>query len=74
MKKTYEKPRVYIERLELAEHIASNCNLLFNYQDKSCIYLNDGGETFTINYTCQENVDEDFCVYNASGTMNIFTS
>lgn len=33
MKKTYEKPQIYMERFELAEHIASGCGFLATYRD-----------------------------------------
>lgn len=32
MKKTYEKPQIYMERFELAEHIAG-CSLEWNNED-----------------------------------------
>lgn len=41
MKKVYEKPQVYMERFELAEHIAA-CGLKINHDDGySCSVVDD---------------------------------
>ena len=38
MKKTYEKPQIYMERFELAEHIAG-CSLEWNQEDEGVCNL-----------------------------------
>lgn len=76
MKKTYEKPQIYMERFELAEHIAG-CNLGFNQADAGVCSAsgNIGGEDIQNvfikgNEQCVVN-GEIFCYTN--GSFNIAT-
>lgn len=79
MKKEYEKPQIYIERFELAQHIAS-CDYDSNgtQNDKGCTFTGDAGfgemKIFLSNGPC-EVVAESYCYHNASsGMFGIFNS
>ncbi len=76
MKKTYEKPQIYMERFELAEHIAG-CNLTMNSQDEgTCTATGtvNGQEVvlFAVGVfdPCQTSA-EAFCITN--GSFNLAT-
>lgn len=81
MKKKYEKPQVYIERFELAEHIAG-CSLTLNAADVvNCTASGTvSSEYFGSNYsnawfiekntTCEIDL-EGYCYTN--GNMNVAT-
>ena len=73
MKKTYEKPRAYLERFELAEHIAG-CNLELQLSDVincgatgtigSATIAPGVGFWFVTEPTCTVEV-EDYCYTNS---------
>lgn len=79
--KVYEKPRVYIERFELSQHIAAcawdmsnskNINECSATVDPSCGYP-DGVNMFTgENSLC--NLTEAYCYTNGNTNVNIFNS
>ena len=75
MKKTYEKPQIYMERFELAEHIASGCENIVAWRDNADCFLVIGG-VFAQEMGCQTyaNPDqgEDYCYYATNG--GLFTS
>lgn len=62
MKKSYEKPQIYLERFELAEHIASGCGMIVNWQDDSC-FIGVGINPTPDVCFMPDDVDESFCVY-----------
>ncbi len=69
MKKVYEKPQVYMERFELAEHIASGCGFPIGWRDEDCY------RKLEINLTqaCVPQEDNEiYCVYSFGNTL--FTS
>ena len=69
MKKVYEKPQVYMERFELAEHIASGCTMQIVWRDASCY----GSVGINLTQECVTNGDnEAYCVYQYSNIL--FTS
>lgn len=79
MKKTYEKPQIYMERFELAEHIAG-CSLEWNNADEGVCNLQGnttGGwvNLFTIGLTESESPcttrGDSYCYTN--GAFNIAT-
>lgn len=80
MKKTYKKPYAYVERFELAEHIAG-CNLQLNNTEvpactatgtigSATITPESGASWFVDGSSCTMEVD-DYCYTN--GTTNIAT-
>lgn len=80
MKKTYEKPQIYMERFELAEHIAG-CSLEWNSADEGVCNLE--GETtegwvtlFTLGVTtktCTTRGDS-FCYTNGGFSLATINS
>lgn len=79
MKKTYEKPRIYIERLELAEHIATGCQSIMSYGDfQSCTVTDMGAGywpegAFAAGGACAID-SEAYCYTNGSAEYGVFTS
>ena len=75
MKKSYEKPSVYIETFELNQHIAS-CDFIVNSQDVGSCYAVGSNDYFTpndklflpVNAVC-ETPAEDYCTYNGSAIV-----
>lgn len=76
MKKTYKKPYVYVEKFELAEHIAG-CNLTINSSD---VNVCDAAGTIDDDYSTSWFIDgntkcnlptEGYCYTN--GSMNVAT-
>lgn len=77
MKKTYEKPQIYMERFELAEHIAG-CSLAWNSAERDCTLEGDISGVghivlFTpgVEYSPCEASGESFCY--TTGTFNLAT-
>lgn len=80
MKKTYEKPQIYMERFELAEHIAG-CSLEWNNDDEGVCNLQ--GDTtegwvnlFTIGLTtspCTTRGDS-YCYTNSAFSLATINS
>lgn len=78
MKKTYEKPQIYMERFELAEHIASGCGALAQYRDNAACFENsilDGMFYGDINCRTEldPNIVENYAYWAEMGNM-LFTS
>ena len=76
MKKTYEKPQIYMEKFELAEHIASGCGNVVAWRDNADCFSVIGG-VFAQKMGCQiyanpEQQGEDYCYYAAGS--GLFTS
>lgn len=73
MKKTYEKPQIYMERFELAEHIASGCGMIIELRDRNCFDKIEP-ELFTNEFACQtiDGDNESGCYY--AHTSGLFTS
>ena len=79
--KVYEKPRVYIERFELSQHIAS-CAWDMNAQSvDNCSAtsdpewgLPDGIIAFNDENVCKDGPLESYCYTNGSSENNIFNS
>ena len=73
MKKVYEKPQVYMERFELAEHIAG-CSLTMNQANEFvCIgkdFNGTGTNVFASTDICNETngaiIAEGYCYTNSS--------
>lgn len=74
MKKVYEKPQVYMERFELAEHIAA-CGLQLDSADtNSCKVISDRGnvgalDLFQSEPTCAFFDFEQLCYTGGPGEM-----
>ena len=74
MKKVYEKPQVYMERFELAEHIAA-CGLQLNGADlNNCTVIKDRGnvgalDLFQSEPTCAFFDFEQYCYSGGPGEM-----
>ena len=75
MKKVYEKPQVYMERFELAEHIAV-CGLQLGSTDtNSCRVTNDRGcggmaeGLFQFEPVCSFSDFEQYCYSGGPGEM-----
>lgn len=71
MKKTYEKPRIYMERFELAEHIATGCSSIMSHGDYVSCALEDG--QFAPGNVCTVPV-EVYCVTNGEINLGTFSS
>lgn len=79
MKKTYEKPQVYMERFELAEHIAG-CYFTLNQSDVNT--CNGSGvvddepisNLFAVQGVCELHDLEDYCYTNGTINVNTITS
>ena len=80
MKKTYEKPQIYMERFELAEHIAG-CSLEWNLEDQGVCTLTLEGDISGVGHivlftpgvttsTCEAS-GESYCSTN--GSLNLAT-
>lgn len=76
MKKTYQKPQAYVEKFELAEHIAG-CSLTINFADvNACAaegtLLDEYAEAWFVegNQNCKIPF-EGYCYTN--GSMNVAT-
>lgn len=75
MKKTYEKPQIYMERFELAEHIASGCGQIVNLRDnRDCFSVIGGlfGEEMDCQVYANPDKGENYCYYAAGS--GLFTS
>lgn len=82
--KVYEKPRAYIERFELSQHIASCAwdmtNLSDQYKCEATSDASDWGTGFETMFTeyprCSATPDvfEDFCYTTGSESGNLFNS
>lgn len=74
MKKTYEKPRVYMERFELAEHIAG-CSLEYDAETGTASGLigNDYVVGLFDTEACST-ILEGFCWTNAMAGLNSINS
>lgn len=76
MKKEYEKPQIYIERFELAQHIAS-CDFKLNYTDVlSCAAKYEYIDQLLFvesNKSCEVEF-EGYCYTNGSMGTATFTS
>lgn len=78
MKKTYEKPQVYMERFELAEHIAT-CNFKVNSGDEwSCTATGTlEGDSSTLfadeNTSCLDHY-EGYCYTSSQAFVSVFNS
>lgn len=74
MKKTYEKPQVYMERFELAEHIAG-CSITMNMAvEGGCSgdgTINDvySGAWFLMDNTACSSKAEAYCYTQGSGSI-----
>ena len=74
MKKVYEKPQVYMERFELAEHIAA-CGLQLNGADlNNCTVIKDQGnvgalDLFQSKPACAFFDFEQYCYSGGPGEM-----
>lgn len=86
MKKVYEKPQVYMERFELAEHIAG-CSVTWNSDHKSagdpktCEAIVDLGDGYIVPHAffdasvcCDSGVMEAYCYTNGSLDVAIINS
>lgn len=75
MKKVYEKPQVYMERFELAEHIASGCGMIIPARGDICFNMYPGMFDFSIESSCKfaDESNETYCVYKAVNNP-LFTS
>ena len=80
MKKVYEKPRVYVEKLQLAEHIAS-CDWDYNnnFQKPTDCYAEGTLEGFGTVNVFLENVNgcvltDEYCNYTAEDKSVTFNS
>ena len=75
MKKTYEKPQIYMERFELAEHIASGCGQTVDWRESAGCFDIIGG-LFNPEMSCSVSANpdqgEDYCYYAAGS--GLFTS
>lgn len=73
MKKTYEKPQIYMERFELAEHIASGCGTPVLLRDEaSCFDILNG--MFYENLKCGNPVPPDKVEDYGYWANTLFTS
>lgn len=73
MKKVYEKPQVYMERFELAEHIAA-CGLQLGSTDtNSCKVISDRGNVGALGLfhatICEFEEFEQYCLTGGPGEM-----
>lgn len=73
MKKVYEKPQVYMERFELAEHIAA-CGLQLNSADPNdCTVIKDRGNVGALGLfhaaICEFEIFEQYCYTGGPGEM-----
>ena len=73
MKKVYEKPQVYMERFELAEHIAA-CGLQLGSTDtNSCKVISDRGNVGALGLfhatICEFEGFEQYCYSGGPGEM-----
>lgn len=89
MKKTYQKPKISIERFVLSQTIAQSCGYVSGsssgkptHTNKNTCGWDDGyGEVYWLNAenSCKELVGEDFtngevCYNNPNGGVSIFAS
>lgn len=74
MKKTYEKPRIYIERLELAEHVASGCGLIVRYGGNTTCKFTDLDGDVSVLFEGTSCTLEGICYYPSSGDVAVWTS
>lgn len=79
--KVYEKPRVYIERFELTQHIATCAYDMSDFKTiEDCSADSGVGEIYFLDSrVCKDLVRpdgtlEDFCYTNGSSENNIFNS
>lgn len=76
MKKTYEKPQIYMERFELAEHIASGCGNIVQWRDYAGCFKDVTNGLWNSDMVCDINADldkgENYCYYAAGS--GLFTS
>lgn len=72
MKKTYEKPRIYMERLELAEHVALNCVTIISHASYVTCSDSQTGE-FAAESVCAV-ITEEYCVTNGEIDLGTFSS
>lgn len=78
MKKKYEKPQIYIEKFELAQHIAG-CDFKLNSMDvNNCTAPNEfNAENLLFIVNANQNCKaeaEGYCYFNASDGLVTFTS
>ena len=78
-KKVYVKPNIYMERFELAQHIA-NCTFELAIQEDSCHFIGEKDSAFEgiaiINDSIPSCVDQalEYCELAASSEYNTFDS
>ena len=78
-KKVYVKPNIYMERFELAQHIA-NCTFELAIQEDSCHFIGEKDSAFEgiaiINDSISSCVDRasEYCEFAASSEFNTFDS
>lgn len=79
-KKVYEKPSIYMERFELAQHIA-NCAFELNQEENACGFIGEVGSDLYGVVLFNEDLSicdypsyEFSCGFNGQDGMNTFDS